>query len=185
MSLKTIAAIAMLVLSSGGCATDPADTEAPTTQGSSASTGSTGSGEPAEPTYDGPQIPDGDYERILTSADLDKVGLIRVPAEWAPDDTLTNRLRFDGESMAQLANYDGGPMVVGSSASIDYDADGRLILDESCCPPGGYTWNVTDDTLTLTPDVPWMKKNAPGFDVERHDDKMWMLMTGGTFTRVG
>ena len=182
MILKTTVVIAMLVLSSGGCATDQADTGAATTETSSASTGSERT---SEPTDDGPQIPDGDSERILTPADLDKVGLTRVPAEWAPDDTLTNRLRFEGESMAQLANYDGGPMTVGSSGSIAYDAEGRLILDESCCPPGGYTWNVTDDTLTLTPDVPWMEQNAPGFDVERHDDKMWMLMTGGTFTRVG
>jgi hypothetical protein len=182
MSLRTTVTIAILVLSGGGCATDPADIDATRGPESSASPDS---GATTELTYDGPQVPDGDYQRTMTLADLNRVGLARVPAEWAPDGTLTNLLRFDGASMAQLANYDGGPMVVGSSGSIAYDVDGRLILDEACCAPGGYTWKVTGDTLTLTPDVPWMEKNAPGFSVERHDDKMWMLMTGGTFTMVG
>ena len=141
---------------------------------------------PAKSAYDGPTIPDGDYQRLITQKVKTRLGITLSDAElgFAPDGTLTNIIRFLGDQWVQLANHNGEPPTVGSHGTLSYDQHGRLIVDEPCCGSSRYTWKLDGDKLTLLPDIEYSKAEHPGFDPNSQDVRIWKMLSSGIYTRV-
>ncbi len=175
-------AASTMLLTLAACTGSPEEKADP---GSASPSVSSTPSEEAPPEWTGPTIPDGDYQQLLTPASLRNFGITQTPEEWAPDGTLTNMLRIAGPQWAQLANTNEDAMSVGSSGSLSYDQQGRLIEIEPCCGESRYTWRLDGDTLTIKPDLAWMRQNRPDVDLDSQDTRIWKMMCCGTWTKVG
>lgn len=176
---------ALLAVAACSSSADPGDEAAgPTSAGSTAPAAVETSSAPA---YDGPTIPDGDYRRVLDDAAKRQAGvtLSNAALEWGPDGTMTNTLRFRGDQWAQVADYGDGAPTVGASGTISYDQRGRLLVDEPCCGRSRFTWDLDGDELTMALDLDFLEAEHPGLDRRSQDVRVGVLMTSGTYTRVG
>jgi hypothetical protein len=183
MSIRIRLAIGVALFSLTACSSDEPTTS---TDSSPSSPTAPTSATPTEAAYDGPTIPDGDYQRVITQKVKRRLGITLSDAEleFAPDGTLTNVIRILGDQWVQLANNNGDPPTVGSQGTLSYDQEGRLIVDEPCCGNSRYTWKLHGDKLTLLPDIEYGKAEHPGFDPNSQDVRVWKMLSSGIYTRV-
>ena len=151
---KHIALTALLtVVALAGCSND-SDKEAGDDGSASSSTSAA-----AEAAYEGPTIPDGEYEK-----------LVEAPKR------LHVRYKFADGAWTEFhdAGTAGSDLEPGSHGTYAYDDDGNLLLDEPCCGVTVLEWQADGDRLTLT---------AIGPD-EALADPMTKVMRDGDYTKV-
>jgi hypothetical protein len=136
--------------------------------------------------WTGPRIPDGEYRQLLTRKTLKKHGITQSPRElqWAPNGTLTDLLRINGNYWAQFENENGGAPSVGSSGGLSYDEQGRLVQTEDCCGESRYIWTLQGDNLTIQPDLAWMRQNHSRGEQHAYFNQIWTMMCCGTWTKI-
>jgi hypothetical protein len=161
MRIRIVLAISAAALALSACGS----TEEPTTKESSPAIST-----PTEASYDGPTIPDGTYEKLLSPKEAAAlIGEDRARELWPKSGSLHQVYKFAGTSWTEL-NADGeAPLQKGSDGTLSYDEAGRLVLHEPCCGDTAITWTVDGDTLTMK--------------TEGGDDPMDRVMRDGTYTK--
>jgi TRAP-type C4-dicarboxylate transport system substrate-binding protein len=174
-----------LLAAAASCADDSEDTAdagapavAPATSTPAASTtppASTGapSTTAASPTD---TIPDGRYERVITSADADRLGVDPAVAAEAFGDEYHVVFEVDGDRYRQLGGANPDRLEVGDEGTSAYDDQGNWVTtsESAGCPGCTATigWTFDGDTLVLSapPDI---------------DDPIALMIIDGSFTRAG
>ena len=121
-------------------------------------------------------IPDGRYERVITPADAERLGVDPAVAAEAFGDELHVVIEVEGDRYRQLSGVNPDRLEVGDEGTSVYDDEGNWVTtsESTGCPGCTATigWTFDGDTLVLS---------APA-DL---DDPIALMIIDGSFTRAG
>lgn len=121
------------------------------------------------------RIPDGRYERVITPADAERLGVDAALAAEAFGDEFHVALEIEGDRWRQLVGANPDRLEVGDDGTSSYDDEGRWIAtsESEGCPgcTAVVSWTLDGDTLVLSvPDL---------------QDPIARIINDGTFVRAG
>jgi hypothetical protein len=127
-------------------------------------------------------IPDGTYERALTRAEFQNLGI--TPKEGAKEGLYRGRtsmlLRVQGSDWTQFQVNDGGVPDLGDLGTLTYEPDGTVTLasDSEGCSTCvyAYSWTLDGDQLTTR----MVEHQSPDTPAEL---RIVRLVTEGTWAR--